>query len=94
MRAINVYHYYYYYYVGLVSAGKVSCCGENCRLAAFIDLTCIRYPSCNIYFFCPKMGSLISEVSSRQVKAEKERLEQAKYIAETEKNLYVKVFQK
>jgi len=38
------------------------------------------------------MGSLISDVSSRQVKAEKERLEQDKYIAETEKNLYVKVF--
>ena len=37
------------------------------------------------------MGSLISEVSSRQVNAEKERLVQAKYIAETEKNLYVKV---
>jgi len=40
-----------------------------------------------------QMGSLISEVSSRQVKAEKERLEQAKYIAETEKNLYVKGIQ-
>ena len=38
------------------------------------------------------MGSKISEVASKQVNAEKERLEQDKYIAETEKNLYIKVF--
>lgn len=45
----------------------------------------------NAYFFHQQIGSKISEVSSRQVKSEKERLKQAKYIAETEKRLYVKV---
>ena len=52
-------------------------------------LICLNSKTVLIVFY--KMGSLISEVSSRQVNAEKERLVQAKYIAETEKNLYVKV---
>ena len=52
-------------------------------------LICLNSKTVLIVFY--KMGSLISEVSSRQVNVEKERLVQAKYIAETEKNLYVKV---
>ena len=38
------------------------------------------------------MGSKISEVASLQVNAERRRLEQNQYIAESEKRLYVKVF--
>ena len=44
------------------------------------------------FVFSSKIGSKISEVASLQVNAERRRLEQNQYIAESEKRLYVKVF--